>query len=397
MKILFLTQRFPFPLDRGDRIRSYHILRYLAGRHNVSLASLTDEDIQDSHWKEIKDLCATVDIGRIQRNQRRILSLFYLPTSTPLTTPNYYSKELRSKVDLRIRKESFDLIFIYCSSMAQYVLRYSRIPKVIDFVDIDSEKWFEYARSTYFPTNLVYFREGVLLRRYEKIVTESCLHAFVTSHREKLITDQFRIGTPVTSIRNGVSMSEKADPMRSGSRMIFTGVMDYRPNEDAVCHFVKDIFPLICKEIPEAEFFIVGQKPTRRVKELSKVTSVNVTGWVPDTHEYMRDSAVFVAPIRIARGVQNKVLEAMAAGLPVVATSAAADGLEAVERRDYLLGDSPDRFAEQVVLLLRDSGLRKQLAHNAIEYVRRMHDWTSNLEEMENILLDVVEMNRGCG
>lgn len=391
MRILFLTQRFPFPPDRGDRIRSYQILRYLAKNHEVSLASLTDEDIGELQWKMIKDLCARIDIGRIKRVQRKIISMFYLPTTIPLTLPSYYSKELKEKVDRRLRGEEFDLIFIYCSSMAQYVLAYDRIPKVIDFVDADSEKWFDYARSTRFPSNLVYFREGHLLRKYERRVAQSCRHAFVTSRREKETFEQFLKDTPITTIQNGVAIPENARMGRTGSRMIFTGVMDYWPNEDAVCHFVDDIFPIILARIPESEFFIVGQKPTRRVKRLSSVKGITVTGWVPDPGKYMEEGTVFVAPIRVARGVQNKVLEAMACGLPVIATSAAADGLEAVEGRDYLLGDSPTQFAEQAVLLLQDGELRERLAMNASGYIREKHDWESNIQQMEDILVDAAK------
>jgi len=392
MRILFLTQRFPFPPDRGDRIRSYNILRYLAGRHTVSLATLTDEVIQERHWKEIMDLCTSIDVGRIHRIRRTIMSLFYLPTLTPLTLPNYYSKELQEKVELRLRQESFDLIFIYCSSMAPYVLDRERIPKVIDFVDVDSEKWFEYARSTLFPISLIYFREGYLLRRYEKQIAEFCRHAFVTSRREKIAFEKFLKGAPVTTVCNGVAIPENAKVRRSGCRMMFTGVMDYWPNEDAVCHFVHDIFPLITERVPEAEFFIVGQRPTRKVRDLSKVQGVTVTGWVPDPGSYLDEAVVFVAPIRIARGIQNKVLEAMACGVPVISTNAAADGLDSVNGRDFLLADSPVSFAEQAVLLLRDGGFRERLAASAIEYVRKNHDWNSNLKEMENIMAGIADL-----
>jgi sugar transferase (PEP-CTERM/EpsH1 system associated) len=281
--------------------------------------------------------------------------------------------------------------------MAPYVLGSGRFPKVIDFVDMDSEKWIEYARSVRFPMNLVYTREGRLLRRYEKKVAQACLHAFVTSRREKDIFERFRTGTPISTISNGVEIAERAGTRRSGANIIFTGVMDYWPNEHAVCHFVHDIFPIISKKIPDAEFIIVGQKPTRKVKRLSLTRGVSVTGWVPDPGMYMDKATVFVAPIRIARGVQNKVLEAMARGVPVVSTAVAADGLEAVEGRDFLVGNSPEAFAEQTLRLLRDGGLREKLARNAIGYIREKHDWTRNLSVLEDILENVVESAGGNG
>jgi sugar transferase (PEP-CTERM/EpsH1 system associated) len=397
MRILFLTQRFPFPPDRGDRIRSYHILRHLAGRHTVSLASLTEEEIGEKQWDGVRDLCTSIDVGLIRRRRRRLLSLLYLPTTVPLTLPNYHSNDLRKKVDRRLREESFDLLYIYCSSMAPYVMGCSRVPKVIDFVDMDSEKWCEYARSAKFPMNMLYTREGRLLRRYEKKVAKDCVHAFVTSRREKDIFERFRTGTPISTISNGVEIAERTGTRRYNANIIFTGVMDYWPNEHAVCHFVHDIFPIISKELPDSEFVIVGQKPTRRVRQLSLTRGVSVTGWVPDPGVYMDEATVFVAPIQIARGVQNKVLEAMARGVPVVATAAAADGLEAVGGRDFLEGNSPEEFATQTLRLLRDAGLREQLARNAIGYIREKHNWTSNLTVMDDVLENIVESEGGIG
>lgn len=179
--------------------------------------------------------------------------------------------------------------------------------------------------------------------------------------------------------------------------MVFTGVMDYWPNVDAVCYFVRDILPIVSKEVPEAEFIIVGQKPTGNVLRLSRIRGVTVTGWVPDTGKYLDDATVFVAPIRIARGVQNKVLEAMARRVPVVSTAAAADGLDAVEGRDFLVGNTPEAFAEQTVRLLRDGGLREELACNAVGYIREKHDWTSNLRVLEEILVNIVDSAGGIG
>jgi hypothetical protein len=395
MRILVLTQRFPFPPDRGDRIRSFHILRHLARRHEISLASLTDEDIDEVRLAALRDICVSVDVARIHGFWRKAMSLFYLPTRTPLTLPNYYSRELKEKIRRRLETESFDIIFIYCSSMAPYVLECDRIPKVVDFVDVDSEKWLEYGRSRRPPVNLVYFRESYLLRRYEKRISKSCCHLFVASRREKDTLSRFVEGKPITTITNGVNISSKFTIQRSGARMIFTGVMDYWPNEDAACYFVNEIFPIISEKLPGAEFVIVGQKPTRRVMQLSRVKGVTVTGWVQDPAKYMDEATVFVAPIRVARGIQNKVLEAMGCGLPVVATSAAADGLEAMEARDYLLGDSATTFAEQVLLLLRDGELRERLATTAVGYIREKHDWSFNMKEMEKILVDVVESKKG--
>ncbi len=387
MKILFLTHRLPYPPDRGDRIRSYHILSHLARRHQIALASVAEEAAEQQHINVLKKLCMSVDIACLNNRWQKIKSLFYFPTLTPLTLPFFYIKILQQKIDCLLHQQKFDLIFIYCSAMAPYVLKIKHIPKVIDFVDADSEKWFDYAHYSQLPMKFIYWREGLLLRRYEKQIAQNCRHAFVVSQREAEIFKEFLPAIPITTIPNGVTVPKLNRNSEGTYKLVFTGVMDYWPNVDAVTYFVKEIFPIVRNQVPQAEFIIVGKNPTPQVKHLAKERGIKVTGWVPDVREYLAQASVCVVPLRIARGIQNKILEAMAARVPVVATSAATAGIEAVPGRDFLLADEPRQFAGHVIALLLSREKRRQLADNAFKFIRQRHNWEKNLEKMEKILI----------
>ncbi len=390
LDILFLSHRLPFPPDRGDRIRSYHMIRYLAERHRISLGAVVDRTPSESHLTALRALCASVDIGLISRIGRLLALPCYLPTAVPLTVPMFFSRGLKNALAGRLKQQRFDLIFIYCSAMAPYALSHPGVPKVIDFIDADSQKWLDYARHTLSPMKAVYWREGVLLRRYEARVARACVHAFAASERETEILARFAPETPFTTIPNGVRM-DVVDRPAGTSGMLFTGVMDYRPNGDAMQHFVRDILPLVRERVPEAALTIVGQRPTRQVRRLAELPGVAVTGQVPEIRPYLESAAVFVAPLRIARGVQNKILEAMGSGLPVVCTSAALAGLAAMPGRDLLVADTPQEFASCTASLLLDPERAARLGCAGADFVRRHHQWDVHLKHLETALIEVAE------
>ena len=390
LKILFLTHRFPFPPDRGDRIRSHALIRHLAGRHRVSLAAVVDRLPSEEHMRAAENLCASVDVGRVD-HFRRIVSPCYFSTTVPITLPLFFSSALRARIRHRLRTETFDLIFIYCSAMAPYVLSDSAVPKVVDFVDVDSEKWFDYARATPVPMKWIYWREGVLLRRYERRVAQACGHVFVAAEREAQVLRRLAPEVPVTTIQNGVDRPTRARPPGDSRRLVFTGVMDYRPNVDAMTYFVHDIWPLVRASVPSAELAIVGQNPSRELRRLARAPGVTVTGWVKDVTPYIESAAVFVAPLRLGRGVQNKILEAMAAGVAVVSTPTGAAGIAAVPGRDMLVADTSELFAAHTVSLLLNAERRQDLGRSAEQFVRRNHQWSHQVERLERILLQVAE------
>ena len=222
----------------------------------------------------------------------------------------------------------------------------------------------------------------------------ACAHVFASSEREAAILRRTAPGASVTTITNGVSVAVPGRPVTDNPGLVFTGVMDYWPNVDAMQYFVRDILPIVRRQVPEAALVIVGQRPTRHIRDLARVPGVTATGQVPDVRPYLTSAGVFVAPLRIARGVQNKILEAMGAGLPVVCTTAALAGLDAVPGKHVLVGDTPKDFAFHTVSVLLNRDRAAELGRSAADFVRRYHRWEVQLERLETALLTVVQHQR---
>ncbi len=391
MNILFLSQRVPYPPNKGDKLRAFHEIRFLSQRHTISLVCLADDPNDLQHTSTLKEYCQSVDIVYHPESRAKIRSLFYLFSRVPLTLPYFYSKKLQTIVRQKLRESRYDLIFVYCSSMAQYVEQVHHIPRVIDFVDLDSEKWVQYASHTQFPYNYVYRSEGKRLRKYEERLAKTFQHCFFVSDKEVQDFQELVCSCPtVTPILVGVDSEvfhpspEPYDP----TSLVFTGTMDYFANVEAMLYFVREVLPHIQQSIPEVKLYIVGSRPSAEIQELGKEHAhIIVTGYVDQVQPYVLKSAVFVAPMRIARGVQNKILEAMAMGVPVVTTSLGFEGVTGVPGRDLFVEDHPERFAQQVVQLMTDPELRKHVSLNARQLVEEYYNWDKNFEQLERILL----------
>jgi len=393
MKILFLAQRVPYPPNKGDKLRSYNQIRHLSRNHDISLVCLADNGRDVEHAKELGRWCRSVDVVSLPRVASMMRSAVSLFSSRPLTLGYFYSSKLRALIEKKMRDENFDLIFVYCSSMAQYVEQVESIPRVIDFVDVDSEKWCQYARYAKFPYTWLYALESRRLRRYEKLLANTYQHCFLVSEKE---TDDFRrLVAPcltLTPILNGVD-GELFKPLveRYDSKtIVFTGAMDYFANVEAVVYFVREILPHISSVIPDVKFYVVGSNPADELKALARANpNIVVTGYVEQVHPYMAQAAVFVAPMRIARGVQNKILEAMAMGVPVVTSSLGHEGISAVPGQDIFVEDEAIRFATRVIDLMEDDKLRLAISANARKIVENFYDWSTNLATLESTLTEV--------
>jgi sugar transferase (PEP-CTERM/EpsH1 system associated) len=389
MKILFLTHRVPFPLDKGDRIRSYNIIKFLARRHSISLMSVAHEPVAPQSYEALRKYCLTVEIFQINSLLSKLKICCHLFSNKPLTLPVFYSRALHRSVENKLQEQQFDLIYIYSSSMAQYVLRAPHIPKLMDFIDVDSEKWFDYAARTAQPLRAVYHREGDRLRAFEKEVATACDWNIFASERE---LDLFKWIAPNASslaLPNGTDLKHGPTTSYRANKLVFVGAMDYFPNIDAMVYFAREILPLIQREIPEVELLIVGRNPSRRVQALGRLRNVTVTGSVAKVDPYLCDAAVSVIPLRIARGIQNKILEAMAHGVPVITTTAALEGIEATPGADLLVADNPHAFAKMTTALLKDKTLRQTLANNARLLVQRKYNWERNLGKLNDIIEDL--------
>jgi sugar transferase (PEP-CTERM/EpsH1 system associated) len=362
----------------------------MATHHEVDVFTLVD-DVRDlAHRDALAAHCHSLTVARVHPKLARLRSLPYLLTATPLTVPYFYSAELQRAVDLALARASYDRIFVYCSAMAQYVQSAGSIPIVMDLVDVDSDKWTQYAAHTGFPFSTVYRREGRTLEAYERTVCGKSACVLVSTEREAQLARRIAPGAQVQVLPNGVDteyFKPAPEPARQPT-VIFTGDMSYFPNEEAVIYFARQVLPLIRRGAADVRFLIVGRNPGRRVRELAAIEGVEVTGFVPDVRTWLAKAQVAVAPFTIAAGIQNKILEAMAFGLPVVATPRAAQG---VSRRvaDMLeTGETAEELASKVGLLLRDYDLARRKSVDGRHLIIEDYSWGYAIERLLQILGD---------
>ena len=395
MRILFLAQRVPYPPNKGDKLRSFHHIKHLSQRHQISLICLTDDEQELRYRDELMPYCQSVDIVLRSSRMSNLRSLAYLFSSVPLTLPYFYSRQLQQRVQDKLKEHAFDLIFVYCSSMAQYVEQVKDIPRVIDFVDVDSQKWAQYAQRSSFPKKWVYASESHRLGRYEAHLARTYQHCFLVSDREVAdFRKQIASCETMTAIFNGVDAQafrpspEPYDP----HAICFIGDMGYFANLETMFYFSREILPLIQHAVPDVTLYIVGRNPTAELLTFgARHQHIVVTGDVASVQPFVKKSAALVAPMQIARGVQNKILEAMAMGVPVVTNSLGFEGISAAPGQDIFVEDAPEAFAQQVIRLMQEPDLRNTLARNGRQVIEKEYAWENNLDRLEQILQQIVK------
>jgi sugar transferase (PEP-CTERM/EpsH1 system associated) len=392
--VLFLVHRLPYPPDKGDKIRSYNLLKHLAARYEVHLGCFIDDTRDEKYIADVEAFCASSKIVPLNPVLATVGSATGLLTGEPMSWPYYRNKELMTWVGETLNSRPVGSIVCYSSPMSQYV-KDSDFDgrRIMDFVDVDSDKWRQYARSKRWPMRWIYAREADRLLIFEQSVARDFDGSiFVTPNEKKLFDDLAPDSAGKHfSIANGVAADyfdpsiEFACPFKESAKpIVFTGMMNYWANVDAVTWFAEEIFPSLRNADESVEFWVVGASPTSEVASLESVDGITVTGRVPDVRPYLKHAALVVAPLRIARGIQNKVLEALAMGCPVVCTVQAASGLREVDNMPVAVVDEATGFAEAVLAELRapaDSSTGKRNR----QYVLDHYDWNRNLENFEKI------------
>lgn len=389
LKILFLAHRLPYPPDKGEKIRAYHLLRFLSKGHRIWLASLawSPKEVRDA--EQLSSLCEQLFTVRMRPLWAKIRCLPTLLSSDPLTLPYFRSARMGFQVRRWLRNGQFDLVLAFSSSMAQYAMARTLTPKVMELVDVDSDKWTQYAKKVGFPLSAIYAREGRRLQSFEARVAQSFDRCTVVSEAEQRIFQTAFKGCTAYVVPNGVDHQHfrPRGGRRQANSLVFVGTMSYFPNVDAVLYFCNQILPLIRRHIPQVNFLIVGRNPTRGVRRLCTRKGIQVIGAVPDIRVYLERAMVFVAPLRIAPGVQNKILQAMAMGVPVVCTSQAVQGIQAQAGHDLMLADTPQDFAVRTVELLLDRQKWESLSRNGRRTVVERYDWDVCLGKFEEVLM----------
>lgn len=395
--LLFLCQRIPFPPNKGDKLRSFSVLRHLAQSWHVHLGCFIDDPVDWGHVEDLRPFCADICCIGLDRRVAKLRSLAGLVQGSSLSEPYFRSRRLQAWTNKVLRDQRPAAAFLFSSVMGQYLhpgdpLRPPRV--VMDFVDVDSDKWRQYAARRPWPLDRIYERESRRLLEFDRKVAAAADSCVFVSEPEAAL---FRTLAPeaagkTVAIANGVDYRYFSpqipfpSPFPPGIRaVVFTGAMDYWPNQDAVLWFAKTMFPSIRRRVPEAEFFIVGSNPAPRVMRLGALDGITVTGRVADIRPYLAHAAVCVAPMRVARGIQNKVLEGMAMGKVVVTTAPGFDGIDAIASRDLVRADNATDFIAATIDALTATG-PLPMGERARNRIVDAYGWDDKLTAFEHLL-----------
>ncbi|SCX95277.1 TIGR03087 family PEP-CTERM/XrtA system glycosyltransferase [Desulfoluna spongiiphila] len=400
-RVLYLAHRIPYPPNKGDKIRSYNTIRHLALNHEVDLICLADDRRDLKHRKELSALCRRVAVLPLNTFKAKVNGVCSFLKGATISERYFYRRRFQRIFNAWTRETPYDAVICFSSPMAQYLLEDDFVASkdgsmrlVMDFCDVDSDKWVQYAGKTKFPLNVLYKNEGLRLLRYEQKVHRMFDRSiFVSDHEASLFKALSKDEERIFVVPNGVdsdyfSEHERDVSQRSGKPMLmFAGAMDYYANVDGVRWFCHDILPEVRRGHPDIVFNIVGSNPLPTVTELSAMDDVHVTGFVKDIRPYYQEADVCVIPLRIARGVQNKVLEAMAMGKTVVTTPAAIQGIQVTHGKHVLVADSPKGFSETILSLMDDPERRVELGQAARACVQRDYSWNRNVSKLMDIAL----------
>jgi len=392
--LLYLTHRIPYPPNKGDKVRSFNILRQLARTHRVWLGTFVDHRDDLQHVPTLKQWCEQVCAIPIEPRIRRLASLRGLLQGQALSLPYYRSPRLAEWVLRTVGEHDIRAAVAFSGPMAQYLDVPGLTRRVVDFCDVDSAKWTQYAAEHRWPMSWLYRREGERLLAFEReAAAQVDASLFVTEAEAAL----FRRAAPEVAHRVGVMQNgvdaDFFSPANGGASpyppggpvIVFSGAMDYWPNVDAVTWFATELLPQIRQSVPDARFWIVGMNPTPAVQALAG-EGVVVTGTVPDVRPYIAHADVVVAPLRIARGIQNKVLEAMAMARPVVVSADSAAGLAARPGQDCEIARDGDATVRHVLQLLADPARRSAMGTAARSCVVDHYSWQAHLAQLDALL-----------
>ena len=392
MKILYLAHRIPFPPNKGEKIRAWRQLVRLSEGHEVWCACLADHHVESEHIAALWAICKDAAVVRRNRKRATAGALRSLAMGSTITEGYFHSRKLCRILDEWSRRVEFDLVVAFSSSMAPYALNVPARRRVLDFCDVDSRKWSDYADRTSWPFRALYAAEARRLALREREWLYSFDASVVITRHEAAAFGRANGADRLHVIANGVDAVDDTGGPRASADLIvgFIGALDYLPNVDGIEWFANAIWPRVRLARPDALLRIVGHAPCRRVRRLAAVPGIELIGPVDCARKAVASFDVSIAPLRIARGLQNKVLEAMAAGKPVVVTSACACGIEARDEVDYLVADDAATFAQRVLQLLGDPDFRARIGASARQFVVRNHAWAPILADYERIVTGVL-------
>jgi len=400
-KILFIVHRIPYPPNKGDKIRTFNELKYLSKNNLVDVVCLADQKDDLQYVNELQKYCRNLQCFSLCGLCAKVRGLLALFGGRSLTSRYFYLGKMQSAIDHALMTDNYDAVLCFSSSMAEYLFHsrtlkhLSTPPKtVMDFCDIDSDKWGQYAEDSRFPLSNLYRLEQQLLRHYECRIQKAfdgtvLISAGEAEHFKQYCHDLSLLkiisnGVDLNFFKPGAGYSVLSKPHPV---IVFTGAMDYNVNIQGVLWFVRNVWPDLRQKHPDLELYIVGSNPVAEIGNLSGLPGVTVTGFVEDIRSYYELADICIAPLHMGRGVQNKVLEAMAMSKAIVSTSRANAGIQGQPDQHLLIADNIEEFGNAISDLLSNPEKRSLLAQNARQFVVENYDWDTNMSELERLLL----------
>jgi sugar transferase (PEP-CTERM/EpsH1 system associated) len=391
MKILFLTSRFPYPPIRGDKIRVFNQIRELSKNHEIVLATYATPD-DGRYYEPLKKYVKRIERVPFKKFRAYLNAGAAVFSKSPLQVAYYSSPGMRATVERLISEEDPDIIHAHLIRMAPYALGYPEIPKVLDICDSMTLNYEHFLKYRGGLTRLLYALEKTRTKEYESTVPYDFDANLVVSPHDHDFISGLCPDARIEVVPMGVDTSyfKPAEGKREDNLMAFMGTMSYFPNIDAMTWFGHDILPIIRRTVPHAKLSIVGSDPTEEVEELAGDPAITVTGYVDDVRPFVAPATAFVCPIRAATGLNTKVLEAMAMGLPVIATPEACEGIGVDDGVNVLYANDPMTFSERVIEVLQNHEFGRSIGLAGREHVKKQFTWAVVGTKMEEVYNDIL-------
>ena len=392
MRILFLTPRLPFPPVGGDKLRVFNFIKHLSRNHKIALISFIADPDEANYLIEYASLLERVKTVLLSKEKSYSNACRGILSPKPFQIHYYYLKKMRQLIFQEIESGKYDLVFVHLIRMAEYVKDLRGVPRILDLTDaisLNYERSVRYRRDVFYLVNLI---EKEKVRRYETEIISHFEKNLLISSVDKNYLSRYTDNQNIEIVPNGVDIDyfQFYDGVFDLNRVVFLGNMRTFPNSDAVEYFCKEILPLIRKELPKVKFHIIGSEPSKVVRKLASEPEVVVTGYVKDVRPFLRKAAVSVCPMRVGAGIQNKILESMAMGTPVVSTPEGVEGIEVNPGQEILVSNSSSDFAQKVTELIQNRALRRSISLNARRLVEKKYTWEITLNQLDHIITEVV-------
>jgi len=376
----------------GDKLRVFNFIKHLSRNHKIALISFIADPEEADYLIEYASLLERVKTVLLSKEKSYSNACRGILSPKPFQIHYYYLKKMRQLIFQEIESGKYDLVFVHLIRMAEYVKDLRGVPRILDLTDaisLNYERSVRYRRDVFYLVNLI---EKEKVRRYETEIISHFEKNLLISPVDKNYLSRYTDNQNIEIVPNGVDIDyfQFYDGVFDLNRVVFLGNMRTFPNSDAVEYFCKEILPLIRKELPKVKFHIIGSEPSKVVRKLASEPEVVVTGYVKDVRPFLRKAAVSVCPMRVGAGIQNKILESMAIGTPVVSTPEGVEGIEVNPGQEILVSNSSSDFAQKVTELIQNRALRRSISLNARRLVEKKYTWEITLNQLEHIITEVV-------